>query len=227
MLNALTNRLVAPRVRPARSGVLGHAVRLVLRGHEKGQRPSPPMAAVAVLGRSNVGKSSLLNALLGVSVARVSQTPGRTQALFWYRVDDRFDLVDCPGYGFAKASSEDRSRFAGLIEDLITATPGLFGAVLLVDGRLEPQDADRSMALFLAQASVPTVIAATKWDVVKPSQRVRRLRELADEYASADRPLQPVSSRTGEHLAALARLVTALAAPRHQVGPPNLSAKES
>src|SRR5439155_7141660 len=98
-----------------------------------------PLPAAVVLGRSNVGKSSLLNALLGVRVARVSQTPGRTQALYWYRVGERFDLVDCPGYGYAKAAKEKRAEFSEMIEALLTAEPRPVAALLLVDSRLEPQ----------------------------------------------------------------------------------------
>ena len=75
----------------------------MLPAYRPGERPKgEALPALAVLGRSNVGKSTLLNALLGTKVARVSQTPGRTQALFWYRVGEKFDVVDCPGYGFAK-----------------------------------------------------------------------------------------------------------------------------
>jgi GTP-binding protein len=182
-------------------------VRLALAAHSPGDRPQPVLPVMVVLGRSNVGKSSLLNALLRVKVARVSQTPGRTQALYWYRVGGAFDLVDCPGYGFAKASRESREAFSRLIETLLVTDPRPSVALLLVDGRLEPQEGDRSMVLFLRQAGVPTVVAATKWDAVKPSRRVRQLRQLAAEYQDPTRPLQPVSSETGENLPQLALLL--------------------
>jgi GTP-binding protein len=173
-----------------------------------------------------VGKSSLLNSLLGTKVARVSQTPGRTQALFWYRVGGRFDVVDCPGYGFSKTGKEKRESFERLIESLLLgraedagAEPiaaragGATAALLLVDGRLEPQQSDLSMSLFLRNSLVPTVVAATKWDAVKPSQRVRQLRTLAAAFAAPDRPLLPVSSETGENLPELARLLRAALTP--------------
>lgn len=211
-------------------GVLasGAEVRLVLAAHRPGECPKNALPALAVLGRSNVGKSSLLNALLGVKVARVSQTPGRTQALYWYRVGDRFDVVDCPGYGFAKTGKEKRESFERLIETLllgtseegaargaaeVTAGGGATAALLLVDGRLEPQDSDRSMSLFLRESSLPTVVAATKWDAVKPSERVRRERTLAAAYRDESRPLLPVSAETGENLPELARLLRAALAP--------------
>jgi GTP-binding protein len=191
----------------------GAEVRLVLPAYRAGERPKgEAVPALAVLGRSNVGKSSLLNALLGTKVARVSQTPGRTQALFWYRVGERFDVVDCPGYGYAKNSKEKIKSFEGLIENLLLGSPEsapATAALLLVDGRLEPQASDVSMALFLRDSRVPTIIAATKWDAVKPSQRIRCERTLAAAYRDESRPLLPVSSETGEHLPELARLLRA------------------
>ena len=187
---------------------LGRSVRLELPAHTAGERPRGlPLPAVVVLGRSNVGKSSLLNAVLDTKVARVSQTPGRTQALHWYRVDDAFHVVDCPGYGYAKTARESRERFAGQIEELLTGERRPDLALLLVDSRLEPQDSDRSMALFLRNAGVPTVVAATKWDAVRPSQRFRQLRALAAEFEDSERPLLPVSSETGENLPTLGRLL--------------------
>jgi len=168
--------------------------------------------ALAVLGRSNVGKSSLLNALLGTKVARVSQTPGRTQALYWYRVGERFDVVDCPGYGYAKTGREKRKSFEGLIENLLLGSADgapAAAALLLIDGRLAAQESDVSMSRFLRESSVPTVVAATKWDAVKPSQRVRQLRSLSAAFADSDRPLLPVSAETGENLPELARLLRA------------------
>ena len=195
----------------------GAEVRLVLPAYRIGERPKGErVPALAVLGRSNVGKSSLLNALLGVKVARVSQTPGRTQALFWYRVGERFDVVDCPGYGYAKNSKEKRESFEGLIENLLLGSPEsapAAAALLLVDGRLEPQDSDLSMALFLRESLVPTVVTATKWDAVRPSQRVRQLRTLAAAFEAPDRPLLPVSAETGENLPELARLLNAALSP--------------
>lgn len=203
---------------------------MALHGHRTGERPAEDLPALVVLGRSNVGKSSLLNALLGTKVARVSQTPGRTQALYWYRVDGRFYVVDCPGYGYAKTARESRERFTEMIEAVLEGTPPPAGALLLVDGRLEPQESDRSMALFLSNAGVPAVVAATKWDAVKPSERVRRRRALAAEYETEIRPLQPVSSETGEHLHDLARRLIALlpegsrpGAGRHAGNPPQRS----
>jgi len=199
----------------------GAEVRLVLPAYRAGERPKgDPVPALAVLGRSNVGKSSLLNSLLGTKVARVSRSPGRTQALFWYRVGERFDIVDCPGYGYAKAAKEKRESFEGLIENLLLgdleraqleagAGGGVAAALLLVDGRLEPQASDLSMSVFLRNSSLPTVVAATKWDAVKPSQRVRQLRSLSAAFAAPDRPLLPVSAETGENLPELARLLRA------------------
>jgi GTP-binding protein len=192
-------------------------VRLVLPAYRAGERPKgEAVPALAVLGRSNVGKSSLLNSLLGTKVARVSQSPGRTQALYWYRVGEKFDVVDCPGYGYARTAKEKRESFEGLIQDLLLGSPEnapATAALLLVDGRLEPQSSDLSMSLFLRESSVPTVVAATKWDAVKPSQRVRQHRTLTAAFETPDRPLLPVSAETGENLRELARLLNAALAP--------------
>jgi GTP-binding protein len=193
----------------------GAEVRLVLPAYRLGERPKGErVPAFAVLGRSNVGKSSLLNALLGTKVARVSQTPGRTQALFWYRVGEKFDVVDCPGYGYAKTAKEKREAFSEMIEELLAAAESPVGAaLLLVDGRLDPQPSDLSMALFLSTSGVRAVVAATMWDAVKPSERVRRRRALAAAYETPARPLLPVSSETGENLLELARLLRAALSP--------------
>ena len=199
----------------------GAEVRLVLPAYRPGERPKgEALPSLAVLGRSNVGKSTLLNALLGTKVARVSQTPGRTQALFWYRVGEKFDVVDCPGYGFAKTGKEKRESFEALIENLLLgstesdpATSPVTAALLLVDGRIDPQQSDLSMGLFLRESSVPVFVAATKWDAVKPSQRVRQLRALTAAHAAPDRPLLPVSAETGESLPELARLLRAALTP--------------
>ncbi len=221
-----------PPTRPAPGrGFLGREVRLVLPAHAPGARPKGrALPALAVLGRSNVGKSSLLNALLGSKVARVSQTPGRTQALYWYRVDDAFDVVDCPGYGYAKTARESRERFSEQIEDVLTREPAASLALLLVDGRLDPQESDRSMAAFLEASGVPAVVAVTKWDKVKPSERVRRLRVLTAEYASSDRTLLPVSSETGENIPRLGRLLrerlTSTPRPAPAPGAPPAAAPE-
>ncbi|MFI5120864.1 MAG: ribosome biogenesis GTP-binding protein YihA/YsxC [Thermoanaerobaculia bacterium] len=219
MTTTLSSARSGAGFRPGVRGPLaaGAEVRLVLPAYARGERPKgEAVPALAVLGRSNVGKSSLLNSLLGTKVARVSQTPGRTQALFWYRVGEKFDVVDCPGYGYAKTAKEKREAFEGLIEDLLLGSPGgapVSAALLLIDSRLEPQASDLSMSLFLRESSVPTVVAATKWDAVKPSQRVRQHRMLAAAFGAPDRPLLPVSSETGEHLSELARLLIAALSP--------------
>ncbi len=219
MTSTLSSARSRAAVRPASGrGLLaaGADVRLALAAHRAGERPKNALPALAVLGRSNVGKSSLLNALLGAKVAKVSQTPGRTQALYWYRVGDRFDVVDCPGYGYAKTAKEKRISFEGLIESLLLGSSeeaGATAALLLVDSRIAPQESDLSMSLFLRESSVPSLVAATKWDAVKPSQRVRQLRALTAAFAAADRPLLPVSSETGENLPELARLLRAALSP--------------
>ena len=163
---------------------------------------------------------ALSEAKSSVWLGEAAQTPGRTQALFWYRVGEKFDVVDCPGYGFAKTGKEKRESFEALIENLLLgstesdpATGPVTAALLLVDGRIDPQQSDLSMGLFLRESSVPVFVAATKWDAVKPSQRVRQLRALTAAHAAPDRPLLPVSAETGESLPELARLLRAALTP--------------
>ncbi len=179
----------------------------MLSGYRRGERPVSPRPALVFLGRSNVGKSTLLNRMLGTAVARVSATPGRTQALFWYRVDERLDLIDCPGYGFARVAKSSREEFSEMLDELLTTPPVPQAAALLIDGRLPPQALDRSMALFLLERRIPAVVVATKWDAVRGGQRVARLRELVAEFGREGRPVLPVSAETGENLAQLVRLL--------------------
>ena len=118
-----------------------------------GWRPPSGLPEVAFAGRSNVGKSSLLNRLVRRrALARVSRTPGRTQEINFFRVNDAFILVDLPGYGYARVSKERREQWRPLIEGYLSSSPGLRGVVQLIDARHEPTADDRAMLDFLAGA---------------------------------------------------------------------------
>ncbi|MDQ6716795.1 MAG: ribosome biogenesis GTP-binding protein YihA/YsxC, partial [Gemmatimonadota bacterium] len=130
-----------------------------------GWRPESDLPEVAFAGRSNVGKSSLLNTLVGRrKLARVSKTPGRTREINFFRVNDTFVMVDFPGYGYAKISKERKADWRPLIESYLKLTPQLRGIVLLLDIRREPSDDDREMLDFLAEVEIPTIVAVTKAD---------------------------------------------------------------
>lgn len=123
-------------------------------------------AQIAFAGRSNVGKSSLLNALAGrKNLARISSTPGKTRSVNFYRVmPTGFTLTDLPGYGYAKCSQGERQFWAKLIEHYVTTSPGLRGLTLLLDCRLEPQKLDRELADYARNRGIPLLPVLTKAD---------------------------------------------------------------
>ena len=130
-----------------------------------GWRPESALPEVAFAGRSNVGKSSLLNALVRrKSFARVSRTPGRTREINFFRVNNTFVLVDLPGYGYARISKTKKAEWRPMIESYLRRTTQLRGIVLLLDIRREPSEDDRAMLDFLAELGVPAIVALTKAD---------------------------------------------------------------
>src|SRR6476659_5185487 len=130
-----------------------------------GWRPGSSLPEVAFAGRSNVGKSSLLNTLVRrKSFARVSRTPGRTREINFFRINNGFVFVDLPGYGYARVSKEKKAEWRPMIESYLRRTTQLRGIVLLLDIRREPSEDDRAMLDFLAETKVPTLIALTKVD---------------------------------------------------------------
>src|SRR5258708_20570069 len=127
-----------------------------------GWRPESSLPEVAFAGRSNVGKSSLLNSLLRrKSFARVSRAPGRTREINFFRINNGFVLVDLPGYGYARISKEKKSEWKPLIESYMRRTTQLRGIVLLLDIRRDPSDDDRALLDFLSEMEVPTIVALT------------------------------------------------------------------
>jgi len=141
--------------------------------------PDSP-AEVAVVGRSNVGKSSLINALARRDgLANTSKTPGRTQLLNCFALPDGETVVDCPGYGYAKVSKVQRARMAAMIERYLTDREPLAMVMVLVDGEVGPTDLDRSMLEWLRDEGLPHQVVATKHDKVKAAQRDKRKRQLA------------------------------------------------
>src|SRR5512137_474592 len=145
----------------------------------------------AFVGRSNVGKSSMLNALTGRSkLARVSNTPGRTQALQFFEVTvqesgtapvQRIRLTDLPGYGYAKVSKAERDRWAGMIESYLREREPLRSVVLIVDGRHPPQPSDHDALAFLRASGRDVIVAVTKMDKLTRHQRVPALRRAEKE----------------------------------------------
>ena len=177
--------------------------------------PAPgDLPQVAFSGRSNVGKSSLINVLLRRTrkkLARVSAAPGKTQSLNFYRVNDHFFLVDLPGFGYAKVSAKVRDSWKALIEQYLEGERMLRGIVHLVDARHDPTVTDRQMVAFLAARQLPTLVVLTKMDKLKKTQRERAVATARDDLALDEEQLLAFSSKTGEGreelLAALESLV--------------------
>jgi len=171
---------------------------------------------VAFSGRSNVGKSSLINTLLQRTrskLAHVSGTPGKTQALNFYRVNDDFFLVDLPGYGYARVPERVREGWGALIEWYLGGSGQVKGVVHLVDARHDPTDHDRRMIEYLAELGLPTLVVLTKTDKLNRSQRARSIARAIRELRLDEEQLVPFSSKTGEGrevlLEALDELVSA------------------
>src|SRR3954466_12026780 len=145
-----------------------------------GWRPESTLPEIAFAGRSNVGKSSLLNRLIHrKKFARVSNTPGRTREVNFFRVNDSFVLVDLPGYGYARISKEKRAEWKPLIESYLRSSDQLRGIVHLLDARHDPTGDDRQMLDFLGELEVPTLIVLTKIDKLRPSERKRRIGDIS------------------------------------------------
>jgi len=161
---------------------------------------------VAFVGRSNVGKSSLLNALAGSrKLARTGSTPGRTRAVNYFLVDGRYYLVDLPGYGYARASKSDRQRLAEVAERYLESGRGR-RVVLLVDGKVGATPLDVAAFGFLVAAGARVVVAATKSDQVKRGERERQRRSIRERLELPEgTPLVLVSAKSGEGLKELWR----------------------
>jgi GTP-binding protein len=155
-------------------------------------------AEVAIVGRSNVGKSSLLNALAGRrDLARTSKTPGRTQLLNVFSVGNGATLVDLPGFGYAKVSATDRVAWRRRMERYLLEREPLVMTLLLVDGEVGPAKLDLEMLEWLRTNEVAFTVVATKHDKVRSSKRQRRRRELAEGCGVGETDVVWVSAEKG------------------------------
>jgi GTP-binding protein len=176
-----------------------------------GWRPESTLPEIAFAGRSNVGKSSLLNRLIHrKKFARVSNTPGRTREVNFFRVNDAFILVDLPGYGYARVSKEQRAEWRPLIEGFIRRSAQLRGIVLLIDVRHDPTKDDRQMLDFLSEVGVPTVVVLTKVDKLTVKQRSVQTAAIARDLALDAEQIITFSAVTGEGRNDLAEAVEQL-----------------
>ncbi|MFN8619761.1 MAG: ribosome biogenesis GTP-binding protein YihA/YsxC [Chloroflexota bacterium] len=165
-------------------------------------------AEVAIVGRSNVGKSSVINAIANQrGLARVSSTPGLTQRLNLFRVDAHRTIMDLPGYGFAKVPGRVKSTWDKMIEGYLLGRPGLRMVVVLVDGEVGPTKLDAQMLDWLRHHEVPHHVVATKQDKVKPSTLGARRRDLAAGCGLLPEDVTWVSAAKGTNMEKLRDLV--------------------
>ena len=171
--------------------------------------PRDGLPEIALLGRSNVGKSSLLNALLGrKQLARTSRTPGRTRRIQFYRIDGAAYLVDLPGYGYAKVARDERQALRVLVESYLRGTrSSLRGSLLLVDVRRELGDDELGLLAWLAAEQIPTELVLVKADTLGRGAAKTRARTLGAEALSGVDGVVAVSARLGWGLGDLARWI--------------------
>ncbi|HKA15022.1 MAG TPA: ribosome biogenesis GTP-binding protein YihA/YsxC [Myxococcota bacterium] len=173
--------------------------------------PAPGPPEIAFLGRSNVGKSSLLNALVGRrALARTSATPGKTRLLNWFRVvrgGREIWLVDLPGYGYAKVGKHERAEWKRWIEAYLGSRRTLRLAVLLQDLRRDPGADEALLLQWLAARGVPSLVALTKCDKLKPMRRAERVRALGRSPELPVGPVLATSAETGLGIAELWRAI--------------------
>lgn len=174
--------------------------------------PQHNLLEIAFSGRSNVGKSSMINRVLNrKKLARTSSQPGRTQSINFFNIDDRFSLVDLPGYGFARAPKRIKEQWSILIDDYLYNRANLAGIVQIVDARHKPTSEDKMMVDWLLQTGISTLIVGTKVDKISRGQRskqeklIRDTLELGQEY-----PFSYFSAKTGEGIGEVDRFILEL-----------------
>jgi GTP-binding protein len=175
---------------------VGHVeVQFIKSATHKDDYPKLQLPRIAFAGRSNVGKSSLINSLLGrKGVARTSSTPGRTQLINFFNVDDRWVFVDLPGYGFAKVPEKIRDRWGPMIEEFLGEEEKLKLTVMIVDARREPTELDLVMKQWLDEFEVPYQIVATKADKLSANRLRGSLNRIEEGFSSS---VVPYSAATG------------------------------
>ena len=183
------------------------AARFLGAASKPGGEPRPGLPEVAIGGRSNVGKSSLINRLTGRrGLARTSGTPGRTRQLNFFVIDERFVLADLPGFGFAVGPEAERLAWGPLVETYLRARTTLRGMIVIVDVRRGIEDEERQLLDFLAHVGRPAAVVATKLDKLRRGAAQAALAALRADLDPAV-PLIGFSARTGDGRDALWRLI--------------------
>ncbi|QCR33044.1 ribosome biogenesis GTP-binding protein YihA/YsxC [Lysinibacillus sp. SGAir0095] len=176
-----------------------HNVEMVISAVKPEQYPEDGLPEFALAGRSNVGKSSFINKMIGrKALARISSKPGKTQTLNFYKIEEQLFFVDVPGYGYAKVSKTEREAWGKMIERYITARSVLRAVVLIIDLRHPPTNDDIMMYDFLKYYNIPAIIIATKADKIKKGKWDQH-KKVVRETLEMDKndPLIVFSSETG------------------------------
>jgi GTP-binding protein len=171
----------------------------VLSAKEPAHYPPPILPEIAFAGRSNVGKSSLINTLLNrKGLARTSNTPGRTQEINFFRVNDRFAFIDLPGYGYAKVPEVIRKQWGPMVETYLRVRDNLNLVVLILDVRRDPSEEDLQLMNWLPLYQIPFLAVLTKTDKVSNNGLADRRRRIVEKIGlSAEIPLVAFSAKTG------------------------------
>ena len=176
---------------------MSHKAQFIKSTVQKNQYPDTLLPGIAFAGRSNVGKSSLINCLIGqAKLARISSTPGRTQLINFFLIDDSWMFIDLPGYGYARVPKNIRDKWGPMIEELLSECSFLRTTIVLVDSRHEATTLDKLMVDWLRQYEISFTVVATKIDKVPRTKRVKALRELQNAFGISR--IIPFSSLTGE-----------------------------
>lgn len=184
--------------------------------------PAPSLPEVAFLGRSNVGKSSVINSLLGKKIAKTSSTPGRTQSINFFEVRwagkpaPELLFTDLPGYGYARVAKEISQRWPEFIEPYLRERPSLSLCLALVDISVPPQQSDRDLLEFLSANGRAFCIVATKSDRSPSNQLHNSLRQLKQEFPDAK--VVPYSARTGDGRQELWQVIRTVTDNRRNIG---------
>jgi GTP-binding protein len=188
--------------------------RFVISAEKPEQFPAENLPELAVVGRSNVGKSSLINTLVGQDgLARTSRTPGRTRLLNWFEVDGKFHLVDLPGFGYAAVNKDTRESWKPLIEAYLTKRTTLAGVLLLIDVRRGPEEEELDFVPWLAERAIPIVVALTKADKLAKHKRTLEVMK-AKQTLKLKRDPYAVSAQTAEGIPELWKALLPLVDPK-------------
>lgn len=176
-----------------------HDVRFLLSVHSEKQLPPEEFPEIAFAGRSNVGKSSLMNTLIGrKALVKVSGRPGKTQGLNYFLVDDAFHLVDLPGYGFARVSKDMQQSWQGLITRYLETRQSLKCVVVILDIRHAPKPSDTQLLTWLGQQGVPFLPVYTKIDKLSGNERMKNARLLDAGHGISPEHRILFSAKTGQ-----------------------------